>query len=241
MRLDKLLANSGLGSRKDVKMILKQGRVTVNHSITKNPKFHVHPNNDIIVVDGHDVQYAEFVYFMLNKPQGVISATQDLTQRTVLDLIADSDKVKQLSPVGRLDKDTEGLLLLTNDGQLSHDLLSPKKHVNKIYYVELAAPLTATRIEQLTTGVQLDGGETTRPAQIEILDAANRSVYITINEGKYHQVKRMFAAVDNRVTFLKRVSMGSLTLDLDLKPGEYRTLNQDELDKLLLLKEGYSD
>lgn len=168
---------------------------------------------------------------MLNKPQGVVSATEDKRDKTVLDLIV-SKKRKDLFPVGRLDKDTEGLLLITNDGELAHNLLSPKKHVDKTYYVELAKPVTDTTLAALEQGVDIGEESLTLPAKTAALSADRKSLQLTIREGKFHQVKRMFHAVENEVVFLKRLSMGSLSLDETLKPGEYRVLTEEEIARL---------
>lgn len=171
----------------------------------------------------------EFAYFMLNKPAGVISATEDAMQDTVLDFFKE-EPYKNLYPVGRLDKDTEGLLLITNDGDLGHRLLSPKKHVPKTYYVGLAHGLSQSDIDALERGIDIGEKKLTLPAKVEIVE--ENAVYITITEGKFHQVKRMFEAVNNQVVYLKRVSMGSLHLDKSLRPGEYRSLTQEEKEEL---------
>jgi len=216
MRLDKFLANSGVGTRKEVKELLKKRLIKVN-------------DEDEII------SYKKFVYIMLNKPNGVISATEDKVHKTVIDLLGDEYRTFEIFPVGRLDIDTEGLLLLTNDGVLSHNLLSPNKHVDKKYYVELEKLLTETDIAKLENGVELKDF-TTKDAKVEIIENSEESdkikVYITISEGKFHQVKRMFKAVGNEVKYLKRVKMGTLSLDENLKLGEYRELTEDELTKL---------
>ncbi|MDQ0176898.1 pseudouridine synthase [Bacillus chungangensis] len=235
MRIDKLLANLGYGSRKDVKKILKTGKVSVNGGIVKDPKFHINPDIDTVVLNGEELHYRPFIYLMMNKPQGVISATEDLRDQTVIDLLAIEDTVLKPFPVGRLDKDTEGLLLLTNDGLLSHQLLSPKKHVPKTYYAVVKGEVTAQDILTFKNGVTLDDGYQTKPAILNILKSGLRSeIELTITEGKFHQVKRMFAAVGKKVVYLKRVSMGPLYLDDDLALGEYRELTEAEVT---LLKE----
>ena len=235
MRIDKLLANLGYGSRKDVKKILKAGKVSVNGGIVKDPKLHVDPNIDIVVLNGEELHYRPFIYLMMNKPQGVISATEDLHDQTVIDLLAIEDTVLKPFPVGRLDKDTEGLLLLTNDGVLSHQLLAPKKHVPKTYYAVIDGETTEQDIQMFKNGVTLDDGYQTKPAILNILKSGLRSeIELTITEGKFHQVKRMFAAVGKKVVYLKRVSMGPLYLDDDLALGEYRELTEAEVT---LLKE----
>ena len=183
----------------------------------------------MVCCQGTILSLEEFGYFMLNKPAGVISATEDVSQQTVLDFFKD-EPYKNLYPVGRLDKDTEGLLLITNDGPLGHQLLSPKKHVPKTYYAKLAHSLTQTDVEALEKGVDIGEKNLTLPAKVEVLK--ENDVYITITEGKFHQVKRMFEVVDNQVMYLKRISMGSLTLDESLKLGEYRKLTEEELEIL---------
>ncbi|MCP1223425.1 pseudouridine synthase [Sebaldella sp. S0638] len=233
MRIDKLLANSGIGTRKEVKELLKKKRISVNGEIITEAKMHIDEDNDIVTFDGERIEYKEFLYIMLNKPQDVISATDDERHRTVLDLLEESLTKVGLFPVGRLDKDTEGLLVLTNDGKMAHELLSPKKHVPKRYYVELKKPLSEEEARILENGVELETF-TTKPAKIEFI--TEDKVYIIISEGKYHQVKRMFKCVGNRVLYLKRVSMGNLELDESLELGEYRELTPDELELLQSLK-----
>ncbi len=233
MRLDKLLANMGYGSRKEVKQLLKQKAVTVDGASVKNAAMHVDPEQQNVSVYGERVIYTEFVYFMMNKPPGVISATEDLRDETVIDLLEPVDQHFQPFPVGRLDKDTEGLLVLTNDGILAHNLLSPKKHVPKVYYAHIEGVVTEEDVEKFANGVELDDGYMTKPGKLVILKSAPQSeIELTIQEGKFHQVKRMFEAVGKRVTYLKRISMGNLKLDDQLELGEYRELTVEELDCL---------
>lgn len=233
MRLDKLLANMGYGSRKEVKQLLKQKAVTVDGAYVKDAALHVDPEQQIVSVFGERVVYTEFVYFIMNKPPGVISATEDLRDETVIDLLEPLHQHFQPFPVGRLDKDTEGLLLLTNDGQLAHNLLSPKKHVPKVYYAQIEGVVTEEDAEKFANGVELDDGYVTKPGKLVILKSAQQSeIELTIQEGKFHQVKRMFEAVGKRVTYLKRISMGSLMLDENLALGEYRELTTEELNGL---------
>lgn len=233
MRLDKLLANMGYGSRKEVKQLLKQKAVTVDGDYVKDAALHVDPEKQIVSVFGERVVYTEFVYFIMNKPPGVISATEDLRDETVIDLLEPLHQHFQPFPVGRLDKDTEGLLLLTNDGQLAHNLLSPKKHVPKVYYAQIEGVVTEEDAEKFANGVELDDGYVTKPGKLVILKSAQQSeIELTIQEGKFHQVKRMFEAVGKRVTYLKRISMGSLKLDVNLALGEYRELTAEELNGL---------
>lgn len=233
MRLDKLLANMGYGSRKEVKQLLKQKAVSVDGAYVKDAALHVDPEQQIVSVFGERVVYTEFVYFMMNKPPGVISATEDLRDETVIDLLEPLHQHFQPFPVGRLDKDTEGLLLLTNDGVLAHNLLSPKKHVPKVYFAQIEGVVTEEDAEKFANGVELDDGYVTKPGKLVILKSAQLSeIELTIQEGKFHQVKRMFEAVGKRVTYLKRISMGSLILDENLALGEYRELTTEELNGL---------
>ena len=209
MRLDKFLKDTGFGSRKEVKILIKQKRVSVNDIIVNNEGLSVDENNDVIKVDNERVIYIKYVYIMLNKPQGVVSATFDNVHTTVIDLINDF-KYLELFPVGRLDIDTEGLLLITNDGVLSHNLLSPKKHVDKTYFLETDEELSIEDMEKIENGVMIDG-QLTLPAKIE--KVSNRSYHLTIHEGKFHQVKRMIASTGKNVIYLKRISFGPLNLD----------------------------
>ncbi|WP_080844374.1 pseudouridine synthase [Cytobacillus gottheilii] len=234
MRIDKMLANLGYGSRKDVKKLLKNGSVTINEVAVKDGKQHVDPECDTVMIYGEQVEYKEYIYLMMNKPQGVISATEDTRHETVIDILEAEDVVFSPFPVGRLDKDTEGLLLLTNDGQLSHKLLSPKKHVPKTYFAVINSEVTEEDISAFKNGVILDDGYETKPAVLEILKSGLTSdIELTITEGKFHQVKRMFEAVGKRVMYLKRISMGPLELDPSLELGEYRELTDEELEQLL--------
>lgn len=233
MRLDKLLANMGYGSRKEVKQLLKQKAVTVDGQYVKDAAMHVDPDQQDVSVFGERVVYTEFVYLMMNKPAGVISATEDLRDETVIDLLEPLHQHFEPFPVGRLDKDTEGLLLITNDGVLAHNLLSPKKHVPKVYYAQIEGVVTERDILAFAEGVELDDGYVTKPGQLVILTSGEQSeIELTISEGKFHQVKRMFEAVGKKVTYLKRLSMGSLKLDDSLELGEYRELTEDELAAL---------
>ncbi|ECQ7358122.1 rRNA pseudouridine synthase [Listeria monocytogenes] len=227
MRLDKLLSHTGFGSRKEVKPLLKSGAVVVNGTIQKDSKTQVNPDKDQITVHGTPVVYQEFVYFMLHKPQNVVSATEDNVSETVIDLLAQEDTLTDPFPVGRLDKDTEGLLIITNDGTLAHNLLSPKKHIDKTYYAKIDGDVTAADVEAFAAGIELDDGYTCKPASLEIITP--NEINVTIQEGKFHQVKRMFAARRKTVSYLKRISMGNLQLDESLELGEYRPLTEAEL------------
>ena len=237
MRLDKFLANSGIGTRKEVKEILKKGKISVNSIFIKDGRIHINEKKDIIKYEDKVVGYKPFVYIMMNKPAGVISATEDNHHKTVIDLLNDKYRTYDIFPVGRLDIDTEGLLLLTNDGVLSHNLLSPKKHVSKKYYVKIAKPLSENDVKILENGIKLEENFITKKAKVEIIsedscENDDNQVYITIYEGKFHQVKRMFKVVNNEVLYLKRVKMGNLSLDENLKLGEYRELTGKDLDEL---------
>lgn len=242
MRIDKLLANIGYGTRKEVKKMLKTGAVLVNEHAVKDAKAHVDPIHDRVTVHGELVEYKEFIYLMMNKPPGVISATEDNFQETVIDLLSAEHAAYEPFPVGRLDKDTEGLLLITNDGKLTHKLLSPKKHVPKLYFAVIEGMVTEEDIAAFRNGVTFDDGYLTKPAELQILKSGETSeIEISIMEGKFHQVKRMFEAVGKRVTYLKRISMGSLELDEELELGTYRELTVDELEGLQNSPSGVSE
>ena len=229
MRLDRLLGEMGIGSRSQIRKMAGKGLIAVNGTAVKAADVKVRPGADVILVEGRPVTYVAQEYYMLNKPQGVVSATEDGRYPTVVELIEDAAR-RDLFPVGRLDIDTEGLLLLTNDGDLAHRLLSPKKHVDKVYFVRYEGILPGDAEARLADGLVLADGERTRPAELN--RAGEKEAYLTIHEGKFHQVKRMFEALGCRVTYLKRMSMGPISLDPGLKPGEYRTLTEKELNAL---------
>ena len=230
MRVDKLLSNVGVASRAELKKYCKQGLIYVNGKVINNPGVQVDYESDDIRFNGEKIVYREFVYIMLNKPDGYISATFDKYDPIVLDLIDQSYLVFEPFPVGRLDKDTEGLLVLTNDGQLAHRVLSPKKHVPKTYYAKIQGKVTEEDILAFEKGVILDDGYETMPSQLKILKSDDMSeIELTIHEGKFHQVKRMFESVGKKVVYLKRLSMGKLKLDESLKLGEYRELTEEEV------------
>jgi 16S rRNA pseudouridine516 synthase len=232
-RLDKVLANMGYGTRKEVKSLVKNGEVAVNGIIVKDSAIHVNPESDKIFISGEKLFYRKFIYIMLNKPQGVISATEDERDETVIDLLDIDYQVFKPAPVGRLDKDTEGLLLLTNDGELNHMLLSPKRHVPKKYFAKIEGVVSEEDIIKFSKGVVLEDGYETLPAELKIIKAEEISeIEVILYEGKFHQVKRMFEAVDKKVVFLKRIEMGTLKLDENLKCGEYRELTSEELELL---------
>lgn len=237
MRLDKLLSNMGYGTRKDIKKFAKDGIILVDGKMVKDSSQHVDPDLHQIEIDGEKVEYREYVYLMLNKPQGVISATEDLVDRTVVDLLDVKYHHFQVFPVGRLDKDTEGLLLLTNDGKMAHELLSPRKHVPKTYFAVVQGMVTEEDVALFKEGITLDDGYKTLPSQLVIQSSGQESkIELTIYEGKFHQVKRMFMAVGKKVTYLKRMKMGNLDLDPNLSLGEYRELTSDELDCLKVIE-----
>lgn len=267
MRLDKMLGNLGYGTRSAVKILIRQGVVTVNGKQVKDHGLQVNPHQDVVVLDGETIQYRDTVYILLHKPAGVVSATEDNKDRTVIDLLDPDMTVLSPFPVGRLDKDTEGLLLITNDGKLSHELLSPRKHVPKIYRALVAGDVKAEDEAVFSEGVTLDDGYVTLPAQLKVLATMNVDgaivsadinhtkemtdaiqlaplqeespsesircwIELTIHEGKFHQVKRMFEAVGKKVLYLRRISMGPLQLDKTLAPGEWRELTEEELESL---------
>ena len=232
-RLDKILSNMGYGSRKDVKQFVKEGRVTINGITIFEREFKVNPYEDEIYFNGEEVIYRKYIYLMMNKPQGLVSSTDDPLTRTVIDLLSEEYLIYKPFPVGRLDKDTEGLLMISNDGKLAHELLSPKKGVNKKYYVEVNGCIEESNISDFKEGVILEDGYKTLPADLEIIKSDIISkVYLTIQEGKYHQVKRMFESLEMKVIFLKRISMGPLELDETLELGQYRELTEEEINTL---------
>lgn len=232
MRIDKYLANMGVGSRSEIKRYIKNKRVMVNGVYITDNGLIINLDDDIRF-DEEKISYRKFVYIMMNKPQGVISATEDKYQNTVLDLLDPSYLHFDLFPAGRLDKDTEGFLLLTNDGKLAHNMLSPKKHVEKKYYVEVIGHLINEDIDAFLGNIIIDDGYECMPAKLEILDSNDISkAYVTIKEGKFHQIKRMFEAIGKEVTYLKRLTMGPLKLDENLELGEYRELTEQEMQML---------
>lgn len=232
IRLDKYLADMGCGTRSQVKREIAGGSVMVNGVPARRPEDKIDTEKDSVVFRGSPVGYVEYEYFMLNKPAGVVSATEDRKERTVLDLI-DARQRKDLFPVGRLDKDTEGLLLITNDGEMAHRLLSPKKHVDKVYYAKVAGRITEEHVRLFAEGVDIGDEKPTHPAELTVLSSGEISeIELVIREGRFHQVKRMFQAAGGEVTYLKRLRMGSLVLDGELEPGEYRKLTEEEVRAL---------
>ena len=252
IRLDKFLADTGAGTRSEVKIKIKKGQVTVNGEDVRKSDIKINPDSDEVCLDGKKLFYNEIEYFMLNKPQGVVSATTDTKDKTVVELITEA-KRRDLFPVGRLDKDTEGLLIITNDGKLANKLLAPGKHVDKTYFAIIAGEVTKDTVLRFTEGIDIGDDKPTAPAKLKIIyddkdktynssgncdniaseGIVKSKVEITVTEGRYHQIKRMFEAVGMKVTYLKRLSMGSLRLDESLKPGEYRRLTDEEV-KLLI-------
>ena len=232
-RLDKFLCDSLNITRKEAKEAVKKGKVTINGEVVKKPECKLDADDDQVEFEHQPVIFEQFHYLMLHKPQGVVSATKDNHDKTVIDLIHEDFKDK-LFPVGRLDKDTEGLLLLTDDGMLAHELLSPKKHVDKVYFAKVAGRFTEEEIKRFREGLDIGNGEKAKEAFLEILKAGEdqSEVLITITEGKFHQVKRMAKAVGSEVLYLKRLSMGPLNLDEELEIGTYRRLSEEELHKL---------
>jgi 16S rRNA pseudouridine516 synthase len=232
-RIDKILAASGYGSRKDVKKLIKMGQVSVNGIIVDDAGCQVNPSVDEIIVAGECLTYSKNVYIMMNKPEGVISSTRDNVEVTVIDLLQGEYSHRKLFPVGRLDKDAQGLIFLTDDGKMAHRLLSPKNRVDKTYYVEVRGKLDKSDVEAFAQGIELEDF-TTLPAKLDILESDDISrAYVTICEGKFHQIKRMMEARDKEVTFLKRLTLGPLKLDDELTPGHWRELTKEEIDLLL--------
>ena len=234
MRIDKYLANMNVGSRKEVHLLIKKGIVAVNGVTVKTPKQQV-KESDQVTVNGDAVAYQKYHYFLLNKPKGVLSATEDRSQPTVISILAPQDRYQGIVPVGRLDKDTTGLLLLTNDGQLNHELLAPGKHVDKVYRAEIAGVANDTTVKTFAAGMTLGDGTKLQPAELKILsqdeEHGRSTIEIKIREGKYHQIKRMFGAVGMKVVELERISMGKLTLPANLKRGEYLKLKLEDIIK----------
>ena len=230
-RLDKVLSNLGYGSRKEIKQAIRKGLIEVNGELVKDNGMQVDPESDRIIVNGEEIFYRKFIYLMMNKPDGVVSATVDNRDETVVDLLEVEHQVFNPFPVGRLDKDTVGLLFLTNDGELNHRLISPKWKVDKIYYAKIDKKVTEDDVNKFKKGITLDDGYLCKEAKLEILNATDEGseVEVTIQEGKFHQVKRMFEARGKKVVYLKRTSFGNLPLDESLEEGEYKELSESEL------------
>lgn len=233
-RIDKVLSNLGYGTRKEIKKHMKEGLVKVNEDIVKDPSTKIDPENDLVLFKESEVNYRKYIYLMLNKPSGYISATEDYLHDTVLELIEEEDLVFNIFPVGRLDKDTEGLLMLTNDGQLAHKVLAPKNRVPKTYYARVSGIVDDNDVEEFKEGVILDDGYKTLPSELKVINSGSISeIELTIYEGKFHQVKRMFESVGKTVIYLKRLSMGNLKLDKNLELGEYREITEEELKNMI--------
>ncbi|QFF99750.1 rRNA pseudouridine synthase [Psychrobacillus glaciei] len=233
MRLDKFLARTGFGTRREVKILVKSKAIQVNDVVVKDSSMHIKETTDQVSVYGEIVKYKEFIYLMLNKPVGVVSATEDSRDRTVIELLDVDVHHFEPYPVGRLDKDTVGLLLLTNDGALTHRLLSPNKDVPKVYFARVEGIVDEIDIQAFVDGVTLDDGYKTKPAILNILSKGEVSeIELSITEGKFHQVKRMFESVGKKVIYLKRLSMGALKLDESLMEGSYRELTEEELESI---------
>lgn len=232
MRLDKYLANMKVGSRKEVHKLLKEKRVLVDGQVVLSAKMQLAENANV-QVDGKDISYQQYHYFLINKPQGVISATNDPKQKTVLSLLKEEDQYRNLAPVGRLDKDTTGFLLITNNGDLAHQLLSPKKHVEKVYEATVAGMVTEQTIKNFAQGIEMRNGTKFKPGKLELIDQdaekGTSNVRITISEGKYHQIKRMFLSQSMEVLRLHRLAMGDFWLDESLDFGQYREVSEDEI------------
>lgn len=229
-RLDKLISNSGTLSRKEVHRLIKSGKVSVNGITVKDRGFNIDPQSALIKIDGEKLVLQKYTYIMMNKPQGVISAARDGKEKTVIDIVPEELKRKNLFPAGRLDKDTVGFMLITDNGDFAHKILSPKNHISKTYEARLAAPITESELEKIRFGITLGDGTQCMPAEAEICEnGENPLVKVVLHEGKYHQIKRMFASLGNSVTELKRVKMGDLYLDESLLPGECKILTDDEI------------
>ena len=231
MRIDKYLADCGIGTRSEVKKYIKAKQITVNGEVVAKPEQKINENNDVVCFKGKPISYEKYVYYLLHKPAGCVTAKQDNVHKTVMEYFPEEIRAKDIAPVGRLDLDTEGLLLFTNDGPLTHHLLSPTHHIPKTYYAVLDKEVPESAVELFKNGVDIGDDKLTLPAELVILSA--KEAELTIHEGRFHQVKRMFEAVGCTVTYLKRLSMGSLTLG-ELSLGEFRKLNENEVKNLQL-------
>lgn len=233
-RIDKILSNLGHGTRKEVKALLKKGKVEIDGVIASDSAMKVDPDKAVIKVSGEEIRYRKYIYLTMNKPAGVISATVDNHDETVIGLLDEQYQAFKPFPIGRLDKDTVGLLLITNDGELNHKLIAPKNHVDKVYYAEINRPVDEKDVNAFKRGIEIDGGYKCMPAILEVLkaDENGSEVMVTIQEGKFHQVKRMFESVDKQVVFLRRISFGPLKLDESLSEGQYRELSEEEINLL---------
>jgi 16S rRNA pseudouridine516 synthase len=235
LRLDRMLSSQGFGTRREIKKMLSGGHVTVRGKAVSNPSLKIDTDKDEVCIDGNPLVYREYIYIMMNKPSGIISASDDHREKTVIDLLPPELQRPGLFPAGRLDRDTEGFLLITNDGMFAHNILSPRKHVEKKYFVSIDKPLTEKQAESFRKGLVIDGGIVCRSAGLEAADddSGGKNLIVTIHEGKYHQIKRMFAALGANVIYLKRIAIGGLALDSALASGAARELTDDEL-KLII-------
>ena len=233
-RIDKILSNLGHGTRKEVKALLKKGKVEIDGIIASDSAMKIDPDKAIIKVSGEEIKYRKYIYLIMNKPAGVVSSTVDNHDETVIDLIDEQYHAFKPFPIGRLDKDTVGLLLLTNDGELNHKLIAPKNHVDKVYYAEINKLVDERDVATFKKGAVIDDGYKCMPAILEVLKANENGseIMVTIQEGKFHQVKRMFESVDKKVVFLRRISFGPLKLDKNLSEGQYRELTEEEINLL---------
>ncbi len=231
MRIDKFLSNMGIATRTESSKAARAGLILVNGAAVKKADAHIDPNKDEIIYCGRKIEYRKYTYILMNKPDGVVSATEDGKDKTVIDLLPEELQRLNLFPCGRLDKHTVGLVMLTDDGELAHRLLSPKHHVKKKYFFESKFPLTEDEISYLEKGATLEDGYITKPSEIELLEDG-KSGYITLVEGKYHQIKRMLESVNNKITYLERITFGPLALDENLARGQWRFLTDEEIKKL---------
>ena len=231
MRIDKFLSNMGIATRSESSKAARAGLILVNGAPVKKADVHIDPEKDAITYCGRKIEYRKYTYILMNKPDGVVSATEDGRDKTVIDLLPEELQKLDLFPCGRLDKHTLGLVMLTDDGDLAHRLLSPKHHVKKKYRFESKFPLTDEEIKHLEAGATLEDGYVTKPSEIELFED-KKSGYISLVEGKYHQIKRMLESVNNKITYLERITFGPLTLDENLARGEWRFLTQNEIDEL---------
>ncbi len=231
MRIDKFISEQAVISRSDAKNLLKKGKVTVNNAVIKSADAKIDPENDVVAIEGKKINYRKFMYIMLNKPEDVVCATRDGLSSTVLELLPEDFRRKGLFPAGRLDKDTEGFVFITDDGELAHKMLSPKNHVEKEYVVTLEQPAKDNYIQLFESGMTIDGDEKCLPAKLTLTDDP-KIVRLILHEGKYHQVKRMMLAAGNKVVHLKRIRMGGIELDPTLSAGKCREITANELEKL---------
>lgn len=231
VRLDRFLANQAGISRSDAKELIKKRLVTVNGAVAKLYDMKIEPESDVVAAEGREIVYRKHIYIMMNKPQGVVCSTRDGDSKTVLELLPPELYREGIFPAGRLDKDTEGFVFLTDDGELAHNILSPKKHVEKMYFARLEHPAEESYIARFAEGLEIDGGDVCLPAKLEIPDDPHE-VYITIREGMYHQIKRMAEALGNKIVYLKRIRIGGVVLDEKLAPGECREMLHKEIQNI---------